>query len=103
MDNQRVIRPRGAGRAADPAGPPAPPGRATHRPVRPLWTCLACEREWPCEPGKVELMRQYAHDRVGLLVYLAGLLVNAVHDVEGVPPKALMERFVKWAKAGTPG
>jgi hypothetical protein len=79
---------------------PAPTTTVGHRPLRPSWRCGTCGREWPCEHGKAELLQQYEHDRVGLLVYLAGLLVDAVQEIGGSPPEALMERFVQWAKAG---
>jgi len=74
--------------------------RAAHRPQRPQWTCRACAGEWPCAEGRLELMREYADDRVGLLVYLAGLLVDAVQEVEGTPPNQVMDRFLSWAKSG---
>jgi hypothetical protein len=75
-----------------------------HRPQRPEWSCRHCGEQWPCEPAKDELTGAYAHDRVGLLVYLAGLLVHAVQEVDGSPPHALLERFLCWAKSSdSPG
>jgi len=76
--------------------------RTVHRPLRPHWDCHACGEQWPCPHGKTELLHEYADDRVGLLVYLAGLLVDAVQDVQDCPPDALMERFLQWAKSGEP-
>lgn len=82
---------------ADDRRPAGRPG--AHRPVRPEWSCQDCGQEWPCRPGKADLLAQYADDRVGLLVYLAGLLVDAVHDVP-TPPHLLLDRFLRWAKVG---
>jgi hypothetical protein len=72
--------------------------QAAHRPLRPQWNCRSCGAQWPCAPAKEGLIEAYAHDRVGLLVYLAGLLVHAVQEVDGAPPHELLERFVCWAK-----
>jgi hypothetical protein len=78
----------------------APVALAGHQPRRPQWTCQACGLQWPCADGKAELFSQYAHDRVGLLVYLAGLLVEAVQEVDAMPPQLLLDRFLRWAKSG---
>ena len=34
----------------------------------------ACAAPWPCGSARVTLLREYASDRVALLVYLGGLL-----------------------------
>lgn len=68
-----------------------------HLARRPEWDCAVCGQQWPCRPGQADLLAQYADDRVGLLVYLAGLLVDAVQEIPG-PPDRLLERFLRWAK-----
>lgn len=83
--------PSGAGQCAIPVRP------AAHLARRPEWDCAVCGQQWPCRPGQADLLAQYADDRVGLLVYLAGLLVDAVQEIPG-PPDRLLDRFLRWAK-----
>jgi hypothetical protein len=73
-----------------------------HLAVRPLWLCRACAAPWPCGPARRHLRREYAPDRVGLSVYLAGVLYEATADLLAlgteVTPKELFERFLAWTR-----
>ncbi|WP_341717007.1 hypothetical protein QQG74_24110 [Micromonospora sp. FIMYZ51] len=77
---------------------------APHMPLRPLWLCRACAAPWPCGSARVTLLREYAHDRVALLVYLGGQLHDAAEQLyrlnpnDGPNPKQLFDRFLGWAR-----
>ncbi|MGN9804301.1 hypothetical protein [Micromonospora sp. L32] len=78
--------------------PPRP-----HLPIRPLWLCRICAAPWPCATARLTLLREYAHDRVALLVYLGGLLHDAAGQLhtlnphEYPKPAQLFDRFLGWA------
>ncbi|MFG1674683.1 hypothetical protein [Micromonospora sp. NPDC049282] len=73
-----------------------------HRPVRPIWLCHLDGQPWPCPAARTALLREYDGDLVGLAVYLAGALHDAVGDLyalnpHDVPePAALWDRFLAW-------
>lgn len=69
-----------------------------HQPDRPEWDCLACQQPWPCPPGRVRLGEAYTGDRVGLAVYMAGQLDQAVTELAGATPRDLFDRFVSWTR-----
>jgi hypothetical protein len=69
---------------------------AGHTPARPSWDCQACERPWPCDPAREELVRD-PHAAVLMRLHLA----DAVGDMPWAPPGELLERFVAWT--WTPG
>jgi hypothetical protein len=74
-----------------------------HTPLRPLWLCRACATPWPCPAARLSLLREYADDRVALLVYLGGMLHDAagelhtLHPHNGPEPRQLFARFLSWA------
>jgi len=74
-----------------------------HVAQRPLWLCRVCAAEWPCPTARARLSVEYAADRVGLRVYLAGLMIDAIDDFAllrpnpGPDPKALFTRFLIWS------
>ncbi|MFG1954740.1 hypothetical protein [Micromonospora sp. NPDC048830] len=78
--------------------PPRP-----HLPIHPLWLCRACAAPWPCATARLTLLREYAHDRVALLVHLGGQLHDAADDLyrlnphDGPEPRHLFDRFLGWA------
>ncbi|WP_320069700.1 hypothetical protein [Micromonospora sp. RTGN7] len=79
-------------------------GAGRHLPLRPLWLCRACAAPWPCATARLTLLREYADDRIALLIYLAGLLHEAIghlytlnpHDAP--EPGQLFDRFLAWAR-----
>ncbi|WP_433343713.1 hypothetical protein [Micromonospora sp. CA-111912] len=79
-------------------------GAGRHLPLRPLWLCRACAAPWPCATARLTLLREYADDRIALLIYLAGLLHEATghlytlnpHDAP--QPGQLFDRFLAWAR-----
>lgn len=79
-----------------------------HVPRRPLWLCRACAQPWPCGEARVRLIREYAHDRIALRIYLASRMHESIDDLltldpQGAPTaEAFFARFLAWA-APTPG
>ncbi|SCG58027.1 hypothetical protein [Micromonospora halophytica] len=61
-------------------GFPAPAGGGRHVAARPIWRCRACGAPWPCQPAKLHLRREYAHDPAGLATYLCLLMHDAIND-----------------------
>ncbi|MFI0792538.1 flavin reductase [Micromonospora rubida] len=73
--------------------------RQEHLPSRPTWRCRACGIAWPCSPAKLRLLGEYRENRVGLLLHLATLQVEAARELaEVVPSVRLAERFTGWAR-----
>ncbi|MFE9183679.1 hypothetical protein ACFYMB_10125 [Micromonospora haikouensis] len=81
---------------------------AQHLPLRPLWLCRACAAPWPCAPARLALLREYADDRVALLIHLAGLLHEATTQLytlnphDAPEPAQLFARFLGWARSRSP-
>ncbi|GAA3772198.1 hypothetical protein GCM10022225_69430 [Plantactinospora mayteni] len=75
-----------------------------HLPQRPIWLCRACVRPWPCPVARSTLTVEYSADPVGLHVYLATMLQDAVDDLyrlnpqPGPDPAAMYARFLAWAR-----
>ncbi|MEV4386877.1 hypothetical protein AB0J68_14360 [Micromonospora sp. NPDC049580] len=78
-----------------------------HLPMRPLWLCRVCAAAWPCQPARLLLTMEYRRDRVGLSVYMAGLLFEATADLIKLNPNPapspadLFARFVGWTARGS--
>jgi hypothetical protein len=73
-----------------------------HVAMRPLWRCRNCGREWPCQPARLGLLREYQADRSALLVHLGALKNEAEQQLSQLNPGQrtdLTERFLAWAKA----
>ncbi|MBG6101047.1 MULTISPECIES: hypothetical protein [Micromonospora] len=87
--------------ALDDSATPVP---RPHLPLRPLWLCRVCAAPWPCPVARLTLRREYAHDRIGLSVYLCSVLHEAAADLyrlnphDGPDPAALFTRFLGWAR-----
>lgn len=75
----------------------------SHLPQRPLWLCRTCAQPWPCGAARVRLIREYAHDRIALRIYLACQLHVAIADLLALDPhgaptaEAFFARFLAWA------
>ena len=71
--------------------------------MRPAWRCRGCGAPWPCQPARLALLVEYRHDRPGLLVYLATLMVEAGAQLAQLnghrPPADLHRRFLGWARS----
>ncbi len=70
-----------------------------HLPCRPAWTCADCGADWPCEPARTDLSREYANDPVALGVYMLAQLEDAAGDLPTAPVMQLHVRFVSWPLA----
>ncbi|GAA0397726.1 hypothetical protein GCM10009541_45870 [Micromonospora gifhornensis] len=85
---------------------PPPPLPATepaeHPPMRPLWLCRRCGQPWPCTQAKLALLADYASNPVGLRLYLAGCLCDAIDDLHRLSPSVtgsavdMFDRFLGW-------
>ncbi|MFI7521542.1 hypothetical protein [Micromonospora globbae] len=78
-------------------------GTRRHVAARPAWRCRVCAAPWPCQPAKLALRVEYAHDPVGLSVYLCVLLHEAAGDwlrlrPQPPDPAELFARFVAWTR-----
>lgn len=69
-----------------------------HVPVRPVWSCAACGRPWPCLSRQRQLLAEYADARVSLSLslYLSGCFVQACADLGTTPAGLLYRRFFTW-------
>ncbi|GLZ57773.1 hypothetical protein [Micromonospora sp. NBRC 107095] len=73
-----------------------------HPPLRPLWLCRRCGQPWPCGRARIALVAEYRDNRVGLFLYLAGLLHEAIDDLHRLNPSTtrgvsdLFDRFLGW-------
>ncbi|WSG06104.1 hypothetical protein OIE53_16185 [Micromonospora sp. NBC_01739] len=73
-----------------------------HPPMRPLWMCRQCGQPWPCTRAKLALLADYATDPVGLRLYLAGCLCDAIDDLHRLSPSLtgsatdIFDRFLGW-------
>ncbi|MFG1676909.1 hypothetical protein [Micromonospora sp. NPDC049282] len=73
-----------------------------HRQMRPTWRCRVDADPWPCPAARDALLREYDGDMVGLAVFMAVLLHDAVRDLstlnpDEVPePAVLWDRFLAW-------
>ncbi|MER6591395.1 hypothetical protein ABT214_05975 [Micromonospora purpureochromogenes] len=73
-----------------------------HLPMRPLWLCRRCGLPWPCGRARLALVAEYRDNAVGLFLYLAGLLHEAIDDLHRLNPSTagnatnLFDRFLGW-------
>ncbi|WP_374197551.1 hypothetical protein [Micromonospora sp. RL09-050-HVF-A] len=84
-----------------------PEGAGRHVAARPAWRCRACAAPWPCQPAKLSLRREYAHDRPALAIYLCLLMHDAITDAlrvgtGTVDPAAYFARFLAWTRHDRP-
>ncbi len=90
VQHRRVLAPRMASAAEE------------HLPLRPLWLCRRCELPWPCPEARLALAAEYRDSRVGLSLYLAGCLHDAIDDLHRLNPCAagsigdMYDRFLGW-------
>lgn len=75
-----------------------------HRPVRPIWLCRACGQPWPCGEARLRLAVEYREDRVGLSVYMASMMGEAISELRRLNPQPepdgsiIFARFVGWTR-----
>ena len=72
---------------------------AQHQPERPSWDCADCGQPWPCPSRRAALLGEFLPDRLGLLLFMSRLMVDAIddfftHDKGHV--QGLHERFLDW-------
>jgi hypothetical protein len=70
--------------------------------LRPLWLCRVCAAPWPCADARLDLVTEYAHDRVALSIFLCAVLHEAAADLyrlnpqDGPDPAVFFARFLAW-------
>ncbi len=74
-----------------------------HAPIRPLWGCAACARNWPCEEAQAELTADYADEPRLLTLDMASCLCEASVDLARLlpappDPVELYGRFMGFAR-----
>jgi hypothetical protein len=70
-----------------------------HEPCRPSWDCADCGEPWPCPSRRTALLREFLPERVGLLMFMSRLMLDAIDDffTQGTGQVAGMhERFLGW-------
>lgn len=103
------LQPRRTGVGMSVRNAPPVPNRSTravrpHRPMRPTWLCRVCAAPWPCQPARLLLGLEYRGDRIGLAIYMAGMLFDATGDLlalnpnPGPQPADLFARFISWTR-----
>ena len=106
MISTRLPKP---GRGPYPERPGAVGTGPPHTPLRPMWCCRACGQPWPCASARLLLRAEYARNRTGLSIYLAGLMYEAMRDLyhlnphDGPDPKTLFDRFLAWGSPRSRG
>lgn len=76
-----------------------------HRAVRPVWVCGDCGEPWPCQRRREMFLSQRPFNRLGLLMFLARLMYDAIEDLHRQscgPTSDLYGRFVGWARRAEP-
>jgi hypothetical protein len=68
-----------------------------HSPHQPSWNCVVCDKQWPCDPAREQLVAQY-----GLGASLAMLgwqyLEEAASAFPDGSPGELFDRFIRWTR-----
>ncbi|GAA0375855.1 hypothetical protein GCM10009541_17910 [Micromonospora gifhornensis] len=96
------------GRGPRPERPRATGHDTPHTPLRPMWCCRADGQPWPCAQARLLLRAEYDQNPVGLSIYLAGLMYEAMRDLyrlnpyDGPEPAALFDRFLAWGPRRRP-
>nr|MDT0662207.1 hypothetical protein [Micromonospora sp. DSM 115978] len=67
-----------------------------HVAVAPAWTCVGCDKEWPCPTRREELRAEYRGALPSLAIYLGRYFLQAAEDLQHVPAGWLHNRFVGW-------
>ncbi|GAA0734280.1 hypothetical protein Drose_35105 [Dactylosporangium roseum] len=66
---------------------------ATHRVVRPSWTCAVDELPWPCTEAQRSLR---TNDPAMLRQTMANLMAIAQQELDDTDPTTLYRRFLAW-------
>ncbi len=64
---------------------------------RPSWDCRVCDKPWPCDPAREQLVKEY-DDLIALRIFLWTCLEQAVGQMPASPAGELFERFLAWAR-----
>ncbi|WP_433528978.1 hypothetical protein ACQPYA_21965 [Micromonospora sp. CA-263727] len=105
MISTRLPRP---GRGPEPERPRAAGTQPPHTPLRPMWCCRADGQPWPCAEARLLLRAEYEGNLIGLSIYLAGLMYEAMRDLyhlnphDGPEPQSFFDRFVAWGPSRRP-
>ena len=71
-----------------------------HQPARPSWDCEACEKPWPCDPAREQLVASMGHG-TALTVYMYGFFQEANQQLPPpAPVNELYVRMLEWTRTG---
>jgi hypothetical protein len=74
-----------------------------HGPLFPSWSCEDCSQPWPCDLKRESLLEEFDGARLALVLYMAGLFVEAAADLPDERVGSLHDRFLGWARKGLTG
>lgn len=63
---------------------------------RPSWDCKRCEKPWPCDPAREQMLNDKQTDPTQLRIYLWLHLEEAADQLPTMSFKEAIERFVGW-------
>jgi hypothetical protein len=67
-----------------------------HLPDRPSWDCVACCREWPCDPAQIALAHALSARWVSIM--MSEWMFLAASELIGAIPGELFDRFLLWTR-----
>jgi hypothetical protein len=69
-----------------------------HQPVRPMWTCSSCGRDWPCPSQRGQLLAEYEGATTSLGLMMSEYLQDAAQDLPTAYAGELHRRFLGWIR-----
>lgn len=69
-----------------------------HQPVRPIWTCASCGRDWPCPTRREQLLAEYEGATISLGLAMSAYLQEAAQDLPKAYAGDLHRRFLSWIR-----
>jgi hypothetical protein len=69
-----------------------------HVPERPSWDCRRCGKDWPCDPARDELRREYAEYPTVTAFYLSSQQHDYLDDTPDFSMDELYDRFFGWVR-----
>jgi hypothetical protein len=76
----------------------SPVAGVSHYPIRRTWRCTGCDRDWPCDTRRQQLVREYADAPTSLTLLMAAAFVEASADLAELTAGDLYHRFLSWIR-----
>lgn len=67
-----------------------------HQVRLPVWTCVACDKAWPCASARSNLLHVLGWMKVA--TFSAVLMELAVKDLRALNAEELWQRFIEWTE-----